>query len=272
MLLKAWHFIVERRMSDPQTNPVVILCRPQMGENIGAAARVMSNFGLTQLRLVSPRDGWPNQRAIDMAANGECVVHNAQVFADLPAALADLNVVYGTSGMMRDTHKPMVEAHNASWNQHKIGLLFGCERSGLTNEELALCDTIIHIRTSAANPSLNLAQAVAIMVYEFSKSLSLKEETHVSPSNVHSTKQQIYSMVSFLESELERAEFFSSPGKKNSMILKITDLLVQANLTEPQANSLFGVFKALSRTTITEISSNKPESISDTPTTPSAST
>jgi tRNA/rRNA methyltransferase len=181
-----------------------------------------------------------------MSAGGSFVLEEAEVFTTLQEALADLEVVYATSGNKRDTHKVTMQPSQVDWPTPNLGVLFGCERSGLNNEELALCDGIINIQTAAVNPSLNLAQAVAIMAYEYSK-CNPRVCREMSRAEPVINKGQITSMLNFLETELESRGFFSSPSKKGAMMLNITDMLVQSQLLEPQASALFGIFRALSR-------------------------
>jgi tRNA/rRNA methyltransferase len=212
-----------------------------MGENIGATARAMSNFGLDELRIVAPRDGWPNQRAYALAANGAFVLDKAQIFEDLHSAIADINILYGTASGDRD----MAKSTLAPWqitkasNSDKVGILFGCERSGLTNDELSICDHIIKIPTSQLNPSLNLAQAVMIIAYELGKG-----SAPASAMPPQANKSEVLHMISFLQTALEERNFFKSPKMKPTMMRNITNLFVKSALTEQEVRTLYGIFKA----------------------------
>lgn len=224
------------------TSTTIILSHPQMGENIGAAARAMSNFGLHELRLIAPRDGWPNAKAYELAANGAFVLDNIKVFADLKSAVADINLLYGTASadrfLIKDTISPR-QVMQAS-KQQKLGFLFGCERTGLSNDDLALCDYIIKIPTAAQNPSLNLAQAVMIIAYE----LSLISHTQ-KPLPPKASKEDVVRMLEFLETSLIDANFFKSPKMQPTMMRNIYNLFMKSPLNEQDVRTLYGVFKAL---------------------------
>ena len=157
--------------------PVIILVEPQLGENIGMVARAMANFGLAELRLVNPRDGWPNDKARAAASKADHVIDATAVFADLASAVADLNFVLATTARERDGFKPVrapVEAARAlrarGEGGQRTGILFGRERFGLFNEEIALADEIVTFPVNPAFASLNIAQAVLLMSYEWMKS------------------------------------------------------------------------------------------------------
>ncbi len=157
--------------------PVIILVEPQMGENIGMVARAMANFGLAELRLVNPRDGWPNDKAQAAASKADHVIDGTKVFETLEQAVADLNFVYATTARERDGFKPVrspvvaAETLRAKFRAGEgTGILFGRERWGLTNEEVALADEIVTFPVNPAFASLNIAQAVLLMSYEWMKS------------------------------------------------------------------------------------------------------
>jgi tRNA/rRNA methyltransferase len=148
---------------------IIILVRPQMGENIGSSARVMLNFGLHELRIVSPRDGWPNERAITMSAGAKSVIEQAQIFNNLADALHDCEFAFAATARLRDmniaVHSPR-EAASLAQNKGRVALVFGAENNGLTNDEVAYCNALINIPTSDY-ASLNLAQSVGIVAYEW---------------------------------------------------------------------------------------------------------
>ena len=156
--------------------PIVILVEPQLGENIGAAARAMGNFGLKRLRLVKPRQGWPNPKAKVMAAGADAILESAQLFDTVEAAIADCTMVLATTARAHDQAKPVVGADEAArlmaedvGRGEQVAILFGRERNGLENEEVALADRIITLPVNPAFASLNLAQAVVIIGYEYFK-------------------------------------------------------------------------------------------------------
>ena len=161
-------------------SPAVILCEPQLGENIGTTARAMANFGLWDLRLVNPRDGWPNEKAVAAASRADHVIEKVRVFPTTEAAIEDLSLVYATTARRRDLQKPVLGPEEASQRviAHidtgaKAGILFGRERWGLYNEEVALSDAIVTLPVEAAFASLNIAQAVLIIAYEWRRQTDL---------------------------------------------------------------------------------------------------
>src|SRR6188508_2411706 len=196
--------------------PVVILVEPQLGDNIGAAARAMANFGLSRLRLVKPRDGWPNPRAWVAASGADRVLDNAALFDTVEAAIADLTFVLATTARAHDQAKPVVSPEAAAAlmapkiaGGESVGVVFGRERYGLENHEVALADRIVTLPVNPAFASLNLAQAVALIAYEWFKSatgaqlpFSMPEKSPPAP------KQQLDAFFAYLERELERVEFF----------------------------------------------------------------
>ncbi len=230
--------------------PIVILVEPQMGENIGATARAMSNFGLDRLRIVAPRDGWPNSKAIEMAAHGAFILEQAQVFETLSQGLADVQYLVATSAGSRELEKPVVTPLEATAimrkelaHKHNIAFMFGCERSGLSNDQLVLADVIATIATSPLNPSLNLAQAVAVMAYQWS--CSVNEVKPPKPRGMRASKVAITQLLSHLEVELEHAGFFKVAEKKKRMLRNIHNTFIKASLTEQEVRTLHGVINAL---------------------------
>src|SRR5918992_1893692 len=159
--------------------PTVVLVEPQLGENIGAAARAMGNFGLKRLRLVKPRQGWPNPKAQVMAAGADAVLESAQLFETVEAAIADCTMVLAATARAHDQAKPVVGADEAArlmaedlGRGEQVAILFGRERNGLENEEVALADRIVTLPVNPAFASLNLAQAVLVIAYEWFKLVS----------------------------------------------------------------------------------------------------
>lgn len=226
------------------SNTTIILVAPQMGENIGATARVMSNFGLDDLRLVSPRDGWPNPKANEMAAHGEFVINNAKVFDNVNDAIADLNFLIATSANSRYMEKPITSPKEVfNLTSGKIGIMFGCERSGLTNEQLVMADIIVQIPTSDINPSLNIAQAVGIMCYELFTS---KATITPSKNSIMAAKEELEFFLSFLESNLEKTDFFKNKKLVPTMKRNIRNMFLRQNLTSQDTRTLIGIIKSLS--------------------------
>jgi tRNA/rRNA methyltransferase len=237
------------------TAPAIILSYPQLGENIGAAARAMANFGLSDLRLVNPRDGWPNDRAWITAAGALPVVKSAKLFTDIKEALGDLNLVYATTARERGTTKEVitpVEAARrlraASARGEKTGILFGNERAGLDNEEISLADAVITIPTSEFS-SLNLGQAVLLTGYDWFRAGDDTPPARIEhpPHNRKPTRTELFQMFEHLEKELLVSGFLFPPDKQPPMIRAIRATLHRARLTCGEVQTLRGMLVALTR-------------------------
>ncbi|MDX8521412.1 RNA methyltransferase [Mesorhizobium dulcispinae] len=236
--------------------PAIILVEPQLGENIGMVARAMANFGLSELRLVNPRDGWPSEKARAAASRADHVIDATRVFDDLASAVADLNFVFATTARERDGFKPVrgpVEAGRALRALVEAGLrtgiLFGRERFGLYNEEVGLADEIVTFPVDPSFSSLNIAQAVLLMSYEWMKS-SLAEETATNfsgPELVPATKEQLHSLFTYLEGALEARGYFRPEEKKPKMVDNLRAVLTRASFTEPELKVLRGIISSLDR-------------------------
>lgn len=230
--------------------PAIILVNPQLGENIGAAARVMLNFGLDDLRLISPRDGWPNQSAVDTAKSAVKVIENAKVFSSLKDACHDITELYATTARPRDMVKNVVTPRKCAENIRKAGgrsaIMFGPERSGLSNDDIVLADSICTIPVSDEYTSLNLAQAVSIISYEwFTFADKTPEEEFDIGDLAFATKEEIAGFLSHLESELDKTDFFKIPDKKPKMLRNLSNLFIRARLTDQDVRSLRGVIRSL---------------------------
>lgn len=236
--------------------PVIILVEPQMGENIGMVARAMANFGLVDLRLVNPRDGWPNEKAQAAASKADHVIEGTQVFATLEEAIADLNFVYATTARNRDNYKPVRSPVFAAGNLRSrfrageaTGILFGRERWGLTNEEVALADEIVTFPVNPAFASLNIAQAVLLMSYEWMK--SSMEDLEAVPFQAleqrPSTKEQLFGLFDQLEEALDSRNYFHPPSKKPKMVDNLRAVLSRRAFTEQEISVLRGVISSLDR-------------------------
>ncbi|PDT18157.1 RNA methyltransferase [Rhizobium sp. J15] len=238
--------------------PVIILVEPQMGENIGMVARAMANFGLVDLRLVNPRDGWPNEKAQAAASKADHVIEGTKVFATLEEAIADLNFVYATTARSRDNYKPVRAPVFAATNLRSrfrageaTGILFGRERWGLTNEEVALADEIVTFPVNPAFASLNIAQAVLLMSYEWMK--SGMEDLEAVPFQAleqrPSTKEQLFGLFDQLEEALDSRNYFHPPSKKPKMVDNLRAVLSRRAFTEQEISVLRGVISSLDRFT-----------------------
>lgn len=233
--------------------PAVILIEPQMGENIGAVARAMLNCGLTDLRIVNPRDGWPNEKAVSASAGATLVLDRARVFDNTRDAIADLHRVFSTAAIVRGMVKPVVTPREAAnemrghWSAgRKVGLMFGPERTGLVNEDIALTDTLISVPLNPGFSSLNLAQAVLLIAYEWWISGQDVEDRYFHPSAGRpASKGDLHNLFDHLEGELEDSGFFSSGDKRPSMVRNIRNLLQRTALTEQEARTFHGIITAL---------------------------
>lgn len=239
--------------------PAVILVRPQMGENIGAAARGMLNFGLSDLRIVAPRDGWPNEKAVEMAAGAFEIMPEPRVFATLAEALADLHCVYATTARPREMVKPVFTPFAAAADLtrrrgegQKTGLVFGGERAGLSNDDVALCQNIVTVPVNPNFSSLNLGQAVLLMAYEVLQADSKHAAPALNPALDHgkslpAPQALLDSFLGRLLAELERGNFFRSAGLRPTMERNIRNMFTRADLSEQEVKTLQGVITALTR-------------------------
>ena len=234
--------------------PAIILVEPQLGENIGMVARAMANFGLTELRLVNPRDGWPNEKARAAASRADHVIDGATLHEDLASALADLNFVFATTARQRDGFKQVrgpVEAGKAlrarNRSGEKTGIMFGRERFGLYNEEVALADEIVTFPVNPEFASLNIAQAVLLMSYEWMKS-GLESETDTafsSPDVVPAEKHHLQGLLEHLETALDARGYFRPPSKKPKMVDNLRAVLTRPGFSEAEIKVLRGVVASL---------------------------
>ncbi len=235
--------------------PAIILVEPQLGENIGAAARAMLNFGLSELRLVRPRDGWPNEKARSAASGANLVVDHARVYDTTSSAIADLQSVYAMTARPRDVRKdvvvPRLAAQDIRANHSRglrCGVLFGPERAGLHNYDISLAGTIITVPANPAFSSLNLAQSVLLFGYEY---FGLADETPASQHNDGSTwpatADDLAGLFEHLESALRESGFLYPPEKAPTMVRNIRAMLQRARLTEQEVRTLRGVVASLSK-------------------------
>jgi len=234
--------------------PVVILNEPQLAENIGAAARVMANFGLTELRLVRPRDGWPQERAWASASGADWPLNAARVFDTVGEAISDLQRVYATTARPRELQLPVItpraaaaELSQAAARGERSGLLFGGERAGLETADIALCQAVITVPVDLRFRSLNLAQAVAIACYEWRTAADDAPPANFRPGAPPATGEAMLGLYEHLERELETAGFFHPPEKTPNMVQNLRSALGRARFTDQEVRTLRGVITALSR-------------------------
>src|SRR3954471_13434171 len=232
--------------------PIVILVEPQLGDNIGAVARAMANFGLSRLRLVKPRDGWPNPRAWVAASGADRVLDDAQLHDTLEAAIADLNFVLATTARAHDQAKPVVGPGEAAQLAaprvaagEAVGLLFGRERYGLENHEVALADRIVTLPVNPAFASLNLGQAVVIVAYEWFKLAGPGLPFTEPVKSPQASKQQLLAFFNSMEQELEKIEFFRPPDKRDTMQINLRNIFTRMALSQQDIRTLHGVIMSI---------------------------
>lgn len=232
------------------TAPCFILVAPQMGENIGAAARVMANFGLTDLRLVAPRDGWPNPAAETMSAGALPDVVTVRVFDRVEDAIADCTVVFATTARPREMEKPVLGATDAiariRATPARCAVLFGGERAGLPNEAVSLADAILSYPVNRAFASLNLAQAVALLAHAYAEaSSSGPPEGFVKSVGAPATREELVGMMEHFEEELDRAGFFFPDAKRAPITQNLRNAFTRAGWTSQEVSTFRGAIKAL---------------------------
>jgi tRNA/rRNA methyltransferase len=218
-----------------QNAPIIVLVRPQLGENIGKAARAMLNFGLTELRLVSPRDGWPNPSAGPAAAGADSVLENAQVYASVAEAVADCGHVYATTVRKRGLIKPVVTPEEAAAQMRddsgRSAILFGPERSGLDTDDATLARTILTVPINPDFSSLNLAQAVILIAYEWSKGTGTESPT-AKTLDPPASQMELEGLIDHLNVMLEKLDYFFPPDRA-----AVTRRTLRSVLTKPAWNS-----------------------------------
>jgi tRNA/rRNA methyltransferase len=233
--------------------PAVILVEPQLGENIGTAARAMLNCGLTDLRLVRPRDGWPSEKAKSAASGADLVIDNARLFDGVEAAVADLRHLFATTARERHMVKRVVTPRAAAAEMRRhlaagegCGVLFGPERAGLVNDHVALADAVLAVPLNPAYSSLNLAQAVLVIGYEwYTAGDATPPEQMPDDISPPATKQELVEFFRHLEEELDRTGFLNGAEKRPSTVRNLRNVFQRANLTEQEVRTLHGVVSSL---------------------------
>jgi len=234
--------------------PIVVLVEPQLGENIGAAARVMGNFGLSRLRLVKPRDGWPNMQAGRAASGADRILEDAQLYDMVEAAIADCTLVLATTARAHDQAKPVISPDAAAAllaprvaGGDNVAVLFGRERYGLQNREVALADRIVTFPVNPAFASLNLAQAVAVLAYEWFKLASGGALPFAMPQkSPPAGKEQVQAFFANLERELDQIEYFRPLEKRATMLVNLRNIFARMQPTQQDIQTLHGIVVALS--------------------------
>jgi tRNA/rRNA methyltransferase len=259
-----------KRMSDGteaighDEQPVVILVTPQMADNIGMSARAMANFGLDEMRLVNPRDGWPSEKARHAASGANGVIDAANAYADTKSALADLHWVIATTARQRHMNKPVLTPEQAAAELlerieagQRVGILFGPERQGLENDDIALADAVVMAPVDPRFASLNLAQAVLLLSYEWMKIAKRgtlgRVTTYEKPAtpglvtrgSPPATKSELIGFFEHLEAELDLSGFLKPPDKRPAMVRNIRTMFERMGATEQEVRTLRGIVAAL---------------------------
>ncbi|HBZ42598.1 MAG TPA: RNA methyltransferase [Maritimibacter sp.] len=235
--------------------PAIVLVRPQMGENIGAAARAMLNFGLDRMRLVAPRDGWPNQKAVAMASGAGRVLDGAGVYDDLPAALEDCDYVYATTARARELAKPvrtperaMAEARAMQAEGKKVAILFGPERAGLENEDVTRANAIITVPVNPDFASLNLAQSVLLTAYEWGRNtIEAEPEVVALAKTDFATQVEVEALANHYEQRLDEVGYFYPEAKAPGMKLVMRNMWTRLGLTRADVQMFHGMMKQVFR-------------------------
>jgi len=234
-----------------------ILARPQMGENIGATARVLKNFNFTNLRIVNPRDGWPNEKAKITSVGALNVLNSSKSYTSIEKAVADLNFVVATSARNRSINKKVATINKLKKiikNKKKVGIIFGPEASGLSNSELSCADCLIQIPTNKKFNSINLSHSVMIFAYELYKNFKInKKDANGKNENSTAKKSEITKFIDFILASLDQIGFLQPNHKKKSMINSIKNIFYRNNLSNKEIRILLGVFAGLNKRKIKKL-------------------
>lgn len=237
-----------------QSQPSFVLIRPQMGENIGAAARGMWNFGLDRMRITSPRDGWPNQRAVAMASGAGRLLDEAQLFDSTADAVADCAFVYATTARPRGLTKPVMSPEAAMADAarriaagQKVSVMFGPERAGMENEDIALANAIISVPVNPEFASLNLAQCVLLCAYEWRRASSEIDHERMDAAGEAATQLEVQKLSEHYEDALTKAGFFYPEDKAPHMKTNLRNLWSRMPFTRQDIQILHGVMRQMVR-------------------------
>ena len=230
------------------SKPVIVLVRPQLGQNIGKAARAMLNFGLAEMRLVAPRDGWPNPEAGPAASGADVVLEEAQVFETVQDALTDCSLVFASTVRRRDLVMPVIRpeemADRIAGSQERSAILFGPERSGLETEEVALANAIVTVPINPEFASLNLAQAVILLVYEWSKRSELAQPT-AKELEAPAPHGELQGLIEQLNEELDTKGYFHPPSRTQATKNTLRTIFTKTGWSSREVKAVRGVIRAL---------------------------
>ena len=225
---------------------------PQLGENIGACARALKNFGFSNLNIVAPRDPWPNTKAKMTSVGAYNIIQKAKIYKNVSDAVKKFDLIFASTARKRDVNKKHISIINfvkllSKHNNSNIGIMFGPEASGLSNHDLSLSNFIIQIPTSKKLTSLNLSHAVIVICYEIYKSLNLSEFKKEKVLTKLTSKSSIKNLIKYLEEMLDKKKFFKPLEKKKSMILNINNIFGRLELSDKELRILFSIFSSLNR-------------------------
>ena len=232
----------------PDAKPIIVLVRPQLGQNIGKAARAMLNFGLTEMRLVAPRDGWPNPDAGPSASGADAVLEKARVFPTVQDAIADCSLIFASTVRRRDLVMPVVGpeemADRIAHSKGRSAILFGPERSGLETGDVALANAIVTVPINPEFGSLNLAQAVILLAYEWSKRSSLSQPT-VKELETAAPHAELDGLVTQLNEELAAKGYFHPPSRTEATKNTLRTIFTKTGWSSREVKAIRGVIRAL---------------------------
>jgi len=229
-----------------------ILVNPQLGENIGACARAIKNFGFSNLSIVEPRDPWPNTKARMTSVGAFNIIQKTKIYKNVSDAVKNFDLVFASTARRRDINKKHISIINfvkliSKYKRSNIGIMFGPEASGLSNHDLSLSNFIIQIPTSKKLTSLNLSHAVILICYEIYKSLNFTDFKKEKVLTKLTSKNSIKNLIKFLERMLDKKKFFKPPEKKKSMILNINNIFGRLELSDKELRILFSIFSSLNK-------------------------
>ena len=226
-----------------------ILVRPQIGENIGSVARAIKNFNIKKLRIVNPRCRWPNEKALATSVGAKDILKSSKIYDTLEKSVSDLNVVFATSSRIRKVNKRIISVNDLKKkinNKYKIGIVFGPEASGLSNDEISCAHYLVKIPTNNKFSSLNLSHSAIIICFELFKFFSQKEKIYNSSyKSSLATKSEVNNFLNFIIKKLDKKGFLQPEHKRRSMIRNINNIFHRINLSDQEIRILLGIFSTL---------------------------
>ena len=226
-----------------------ILVRPQIGENIGAVARAIKNFSITKLRIINPRCQWPNEKALATSVGANDILKSAKIYNSLEKSVGDLDVIFATSSRIRKVNKRVISINDLKKKinkKYKIGIIFGPEASGLSNDEISYADYLVKIPTNNKFSLLNLSHSAIIFCFELFKFFSKKQKIYNSSyKSSLATKSEVNNFLNFIVKNLDKKGFLQPDHKRSSMIRNINNIFHRINLSDQEIRILLGIFSTL---------------------------